>query len=559
MAFGIGNLGKIVEDFKESLNQIFGSSGNSSSKSAKNLYRPEYGGATELRKENWLGNTQMTSKKPATLRYGFAIFDAGRLQVQNQKFDENSQEVYYLDIPPQAITQRELFSTNITSTRKGIIVESEGVVFKDIIISGTTGVFPGPRGGFNSARANISDITAPPKAPAGVNPDTGLSTRSNVKIISGFEEFLNLRQFFLRYASEKVKNNGNRFLIFINEKDSQALIVEPLEFTMDRSSKSPLTYNYKIVLKAIGTYNALFTQPAPADLSLLEKIGNVAANVTAGIGQVRGAINATSTLFQKTFQAIDQTVNGPLRQVQFALEDLSNGLSDTLSLPAILARNFTSTIAGIRENAGQIGTTLGFNNPANAREAAAQQSLQASVQSSIENDNRVPIPRAFVSDLKFTLKSQSEDLADAFNLGDPNYNVIKGRTVTNNPGPLKVVSDEEFLLLGNVQGLSDNLNQLLATNSAFQSDAEETFDQANQVFANANVPLEQFQIRKPEFVREVKILRGDTLEKIALREQGDALRWTEMVILNNLKPPYIDDNGGDGVKKPGENLLIGAD
>ena len=46
----------------------------------------------------------------------------------------------------KSIQQKEIFANNITATRKGVIVESEGVVFKDIIIKGTTGVFPHQRG-----------------------------------------------------------------------------------------------------------------------------------------------------------------------------------------------------------------------------------------------------------------------------------------------------------------------------------------------------------------------------------------------------------------------------
>lgn len=565
MAFGIGNLGQIVSDFKESLNQIFGlGSGSNASKMVRlNLDNPQYAGINYFDPSRFVGNTQVPNK----FRYGFVILDSREVRLGQKGHLQLSSEdtaTYFLDIPPQSITQKENFATNIQATRKGIIVESEGVVFRDIVIQGTTGVFPGKRGNFNGPKANLNDITAPPSPPAGVN-QKGLSTASNVKTVSGYEEFLSLRQYMLKYAHLKLQRNGDLFMVFINEKDNQQLIVEPLEFVMERTSKSPLTYNYRIVLKSIGTVGLIFSS-APADgLSQLEKvlegIGNVSANIQAGIGQARAAINATSGLFQKTFQAIDQTVNGPLRQVQFALEDLSNGISDTLSLPTILVRNFTSAIAGIRENASTIGVQLGFNNSEDSKTAAAQSTLETSVMSHIENDSRIPVPRSFVDDTKNKLQTHSDDLADAFNLGDPFYDQLKGRTPTNDPGPLKQVSDDEFLLLGNIQGLSDTLNQVLTTNSAFQSDAEVNFNQANQVFADvtSTQQIPDVDFTKPKSVKQVKIRRNDTLERIALRELKNALRWPEIVILNNLKPPYISETGGDGIKKYGDSVLVGVE
>jgi len=560
MAFGIGNLGQIVSNFTESLNQIFSGAGSTNvpkTGRVSGYFRPEYGGSgREFPAKNWVGNTRNVTDKAQKLRYGFAVVSASVVSggTPISFYSESNPAVYYLDIAPQQITQRENFATNISATRKGIIVESEGVVFKDITIKGTTGVFPGERGSFNGPQSQIfsgGNLTAPPAEPAGVS-DDGLSRNSNVKVVTGYQEFLMLRQFFLKYAYDKGVKNGDLFMVFINEKDNQALLVEPLSFVMDRNSKRPMEYFYTIEMKAIGSFNTLFTQPSPpTDTDIFQKIGNISANLSAGIGQVRAAINVTSSSLQKTFQAIDQTVNGPLRQVQFALQDLSDGISTVLSLPTILSRNFTSTIAGIRENANNISTSLGFNNSADSKAAAAETTQQNLVLDHINNDSRVSMPREFVADTRDQLRSLTDDLADAFNLSDPLYNEILGRIPTNVPGPLKVVSDEEFLLLGNMQNMTDSLNQVLATNDAFQTEVETTYQEVKTAFGPSLI-----DITPPATVRQVRIQRNDTLERLAVRELGDAVRWTEIVILNKLKPPYIDENGGDSVKKPGDTLLV---
>ena len=43
-------------------------------------------------------------------------------------------------------------------------------------------------------------------------------------------------------------------------------------------------------------------------------------------------------------------------------------------------------------------------------------------------------------------------------------------------------------------------------------------------------------------VRYVDTNRGDTLQSIALRELGDSSRWTELIWLNDLIPPYLTDD-----------------
>lgn len=570
MAFTIGNLGNIVADFKESLNQIFGlGKATNIPKLGRttDLVKSKYGGSHRFVAENWLGNTKATNNK-AKLMYGFAVVDL-KQHGPNLLPDEKDRTAYYLDIPPQSITQKENFATNITATRKGIIVESEGVVFKDIQIKGTTGIFPGERGSFAGAQANFSDLTAPPSEPSGVT-DQGLSKKSGVNKISGYQEFIFLRQFFLKYAHDKVSKSGNQILVFINEKDNQTLIVEPLDFTMERNAKSPMTYQYTITLKCLGTFDGFFDnrKSETSPLSLLEKIGNVSANLSAGLGQGRAAINATSTGFQKTFQAIDGTVNGPLRQLQFALGDLSEGITTVMSLPETLWRNFTTTVANIREHGTDIGNSLGvpttlngvkaFNDSATAKAASDNNNLTSKVENQLTTDSRVTVPREFVINTKNKMRSATDNLADAYNMTDPLYNTIKGRTVTETPGVLKVVSDDEFLILGNMQTMTDAINSVLSTNDAFQTEVESAYQEANLLFSGNSTVVEQnfLNISQPDTVRQILIKQQDSLERISQRELGDASRWVELVILNKLKPPYLDSVKSDGVKAYGENILV---
>ena len=55
--------------------------------------------------------------------------------------------------------------------------------------------------------------------------------------------------------------------------------------------------------------------------------------------------------------------------------------------------------------------------------------------------------------------------------------------------------------------------------------------------------------------RYVELLAGDTLQRLALRELGDAARWVDIANLNGLLPPYVT---GDSAQASATLALYGA-
>lgn len=595
MAFpSLGPFNNIVEDFKKSLNSIFGlgtSQGGSKLSVATRLINPEGDLTADTAAFDptlWTGNTNRKGDK--RLRYGFKMIDLKDFG-SNLGLGSKSQtttQTYYLDIPPQAISQKEIFATNITATRRGVNIESEGVVFKDIVISGTTGVFPGARDGYGGAQANFSDFTAAPKKGTGVQ-ENGTSKAATT--ISGYAEFMALRAFFLKYSQTKIQNRGNIFLLFINEKDQQALVVEPLEFTMDRNSKNPMQYQYRIVLKGITTLDAAFssdTNGAKDPGSIINDIVNVSRNTVAAIQQFRAAVGATNRLVQSVSQEIDKTFIQPLRLLGTALNDVADARANILAVPTVLSRNLNEAVLTIQENrftksqkdiaksllaTGVIATvpvvlvatannssssgkisTRGSTDPLTStkllNQAKADNFVSGSV-NSLETSSMTPLPKSFVQDLREQAQALADDCADAVNLGDPAYDIIQNRTPTIVPNPLREATSSEYLLLGATLRVIAALNQVLATNNLFLIDTEQTFEDDQAALKNI------VELEAPTSVRESTIMQNDTLERISLREYGTVTRWVELAVLNNLKYPYIAETRADGVRAYGDKILIG--
>ena len=593
MAFpSLGPFGNIVEDFTKSLQNIFGTSTTEASKLTylKELVVSKGTGHSTFVPENWTGNTNRIGAK---LRYGFSVINIDQIGSNGLKTFDGLQngdllKTYYLDIPPQAISQKEIFATNITATRRGIVVESEGVVFKDIIISGTTGVFPGKRDGFGGEQVDYKKLTQAPTKAGGVQAE---GTSKSSTIVSGYSEFLGLRAYFLKYAQSKIEANGNLFLVFINEKDQQALVVEPLEFTMERNSKNPVQYQYRIVLKCLTTLDAAFSgaEKAKDSVGLINDIVNISRNASAAIQQFRAAVGTTNRLVQSISQEIDKTFINPLRLLGLALKDVAEARHNILATGAALLKNLDDSLLTIAEfrfeenktslsdrylytrktgqsvkevtfvaptstvSTGKISErgTTDFVTSKNLLDRSEAENFVNTAILALETSASVPLSKSFVQGLLTKAKALADDIADVVNLGNLDYDTIKDRSPSFIPNPLRSATSNEFILLGTTLKLIASLNHVVATDKLFLIDVQATFQNDKALLKDIA------DIKAPTTIREIIIMQGDTLERISLREYGTVARWVELAVLNNLKYPYIGDVKVDGVKLVGEKLMVG--
>lgn len=407
---------------------------------------------------------------------------------------------FLLQINPQEISQDEIFAIQVTPTFRGVVVEHQGVTIKDINISGTTGLSP------NRAEGGSMPKSGNPVFQVGH---------------SGFEEFHELRSYFRMYVEAKRQENKSSKrelrLVFSNFKDNEFLFVEPQKFSMKRSASKPHLYDYSISLKAIGVATPLKVE---SDKKWFEKADEALEAAQNYFDLAVKGINGGFAIISRFQRNLSATVLGPLQSVNQALNAIRGGI----------ATNF-----------GEFGIT-----------------------------------RRFVKDLDRELKSIEANFNDIIGKKSASYNKAIGRVSTAEATGTVVLTgleatttttttteeettkkettertptDTEFITLNAIQAGKKACAIILAQAELYEKNIYETNSKVLDFFPNSG-------IKNPNSVSTSVILGGDNIQMIAMRELGDIDKFKDIIILNNLKPPYISQTGGVGVLKYGDKILI---
>jgi hypothetical protein len=391
---------------------------------------------------------------------------------------------FELQINPQELQQDEVFAIQVTPTLRGVLVEHQGVLIKDITVSGTTGVSPlRKEGGAKSQSGN-------PVLASGH---------------SGYEEFHELRSYFRAYAEAKRQDAaGELRMVFTNRKDSESIFVEPQKFTMKRSASKPFMYDYTIVLKGIG--NAEFKkQNSAAFLPALEAIDKALDYIAYGTQVINGSIG----LIRRTERDITSTLLDPLKQINLALIAIKGGKAVDLS---------------------PFGIT-----------------------------------RRFMENFEKECRRIEANFNDVLGRDTASYNAATGRVSTLRGSSGRQSTYQELKVLNALNILKKMSNTIIAQPKLFANDPNKQSKAAEAVYQSRTLGTDgtlkyvnegNLSLSRPSNVKSIAVGGGDTLQVIAARELGDPDRFKEIVLLNNLKPPYISETGGPGVLKPGDPLLI---
>jgi hypothetical protein len=475
-------------------------------------------------------------------------------------------------------------------------------------------LFGGTLNAFSSLSSSISRTisTLKGKSPAKKPKEVDVSTKAGGFAGTGYAQALLLDQFLEQYAERKKRPDwANRRLAFHIPKQNQTYLVTPLVFTYSQSADSPNEYKFNLQLKAYRRIKLDFN-PSPSNVNVPRPLeSNTLQSVLRTISEARRTLGSAYNLVR----AVRSDVNAPfnaLRETALFVKNLSglaasivdlpdniisdskfaiaDAIADTSQATSIL-NSVTAKLAGdvdkVKEFKRQreglpLGTAIDentvlsskispinnlFENPAQNFDLFNQidvnsVSFPPAVQDAIENEiNRVSL--LTVDDIqrhRNTLQELAYQISNAFGTGDQTFSDVYRRAAPKTR--LQPITIDEFSILKKLYDVIQ-LMGVLTINDDVQKNQNAAYEFVRAEAQSANITFEdsQSKIRAP-------VPFGLTIEQIAARYLGNSERWLEIVTINALKAPYIDEVGfqrsflsnGDGRQfnvDSAENLYIG--
>lgn len=428
---------------------------------------------------------------------------------------------------------------------------------------------------------------------------------------TGYYQTIMLQQFLEQYVEAKRNpaNAGWR-LVFDIIKQNQSFLVTPTGFDWEESVSHPSEIDYTLQLRAWQRIN-LNQEPGlnalqvtPLSPGVLQQILNVitaaqntAAAATNLIGAVRSDVDNVLNIIRQTGVFVKQ-----LAGVAIAVSDLpaqvvgdaqstistflatinpnnlfGSAATDPVTLQKLSqVKQLNHTNEGLSSSAvsnGQIGNSAAVSstlNPSNSVFSSPLQypmllsqvplnslSLNTAQQNAVQTELNT-VNNFTVQDLKNkrnTILTLCTQLSNSFGAGNAYYS-----TLFNQPPPLhrtQPMTLDEFDILQNLYALVEAYDLLTATNQLDSDQVLSSMQYVNALAATSNI---EFAI--PNSKIQVPVPFGLNVEQIAQRYLQDSQRWLEIVTLNELREPYIDENGFQYSllsNANGRNIVIGAD
>jgi len=521
-----------------------------------------------------------------------------------------SQWEFTLPITPQQLSVTDQFAINTTATMRGVVEEHNGVKFKIISASGTTGILPSRSaeedpdsesgqglslfGGTLEAIGSAVDATQ--KLASQLNNLTGggggpknteLSIFQESK--TGYYQSLLLQQFLEQYAMAK-KDPANKHwrLVFHCPKTNESFVVTPMQFTATKSQRSPGEVLFNMQFKAwkridlkAGVGSKTFDIQA-LDPNFFQSLSEALDNASRIMSAYANVIRAVRADFRKPFEimrkltllikntiglaiAVSELPNQIKRDIQSSMKKqasdlsfISNLLDDTVKdiCNQIKAKYDTNeglsaddVEAGVNgegaRDSGRVDPIRNvFDNPEfnwpffnamSIQQLKLNTKQKDAIQDEIIRNSLISIEeiKGFIRELQ----SLTYDLGNNFGAGDPFLAEITGQPVPRERAT--PMTTEEFELLVSLENVVMMTNQLVATRDFDDDRTQSPLQYVGGLAQDADIPFNSDYTAK--YLAPVPF--GLTIQEIAARYMGDPDLFNEIVTLNNLRSPYIDEDG----------------
>jgi hypothetical protein len=431
-------------------------------------------------------------------------------------------------INPQTYTVSDPFTVSVTPTLGGgVFVEENGVLVRQISLTGVTGFTPRRMKGtaFQVQDHALKDTIhySPFRAPAPIPP----------LALSGQAQFFNLQDRCFRLYGDLKRNpqtaDGTR-MFWHNVKDGEAWRVIPLSFRLVRATPRSTLYRYQIELLGIELKEQVDLFGAIEDQSWSDLILSPFRKLQSWVDSANGAINTVTAYvneFENTVRSIRNSIESissiidNVTNVVDAVTDAAQGVTDLIAAPARLLTNVSNSIENLLdsiEEAGLVATDFTQNGK---------------------------IPMAYLQSWSNIKRTMEQSLAEFPERFETTY---EARLRALSARARRATSDGEAAN----SSYAKHFSGLASSGSAVQPGDAQT-DRGRGTPGDSVVPAAR------SFVARSLPAHVNTIHEAAKELLGNSTRWRELAMLNGLAYPYISRAGVPGTIKPGDTLLIPSD
>jgi hypothetical protein len=509
---------------------------------------------------------------------------------------------FSLPIPPEALSITMPFAITTSVTLGGFIEEHGGAPIRMITLSGSTGVlfgrdaapvppslpgvsiFAGTIAAASATAAASSIIGQATPFVTNAVADSEFASGGDMENLTGYFQMRLLQLFLEAYAEmKKTKAGRTARLAFATWKEESVWLVAPQQFEVSKNASSPFEYMYSLALKAnkrikissgvadiLQTYTPVQQDPAKLAslLQTVNQVRTVVQDASQTIAAVGGDVHnglyepmRELSLFAKDALSIPLMVADLPDTI---IQNAKGAILDLMSVPGATARIFTNGASAVADAvadlldlaAEQTDDPLSLSSraahPANDPFLSPSDNYPLFSGIQLGDLNLPPAVTAAVATertrvrrltgLDFQARRDSIDntsvsFQNAIGLGSATYNEIYG---INTPPP-PVVSeptDEDYDVVFALSQLVLETDRLVVNTN---NDLNPKLDSIAAMAGLASRSGIAFTIPKSKFA--VPFPYGSTIEMLAARYLNDPLRWHEIVALNGLQAPYVDEEG----------------
>lgn len=436
----------------------------------------------------------------------------------------------------------------------------------------------------NTINAITSNSQASP--PAKKRPE-----QSDAGITStGYYMAMALQQFLEQYAeAKKDPDNASWRLVFDIPKQNTSYVVTPGAFQWQQNANKALEIHYNMQFKGWRRIDlqasVAATKPSIQSISpgVLQRVLSAlsAARATAAasldlIGAVRSDIEAPLTALRQTALLVkdiagvvksvadlpSQIIADYASSIKDSINIISSSLSSNTSDPATRSAisaitTSSSKVEGLSNYAvagGQLGNTAATAQSLDPSNNVFSQSNRYftlmdqvplhslrlnSAQQSVVNGVINQARALTVADLKVyrnTIQDLTFQLSNNFGAGDAYYNTVYGKSAPT--GRIQPMTLDEYDILKSFYDVLQAYDILTASSAVDDLTTTSTIDFVAGLAHNSGIAF-----TSPTAKVQVPVPFGLTMEGIAARYLGDPQRWLEIATLNNIREPYIDEDG----------------